>query len=242
AHRTHGGADPAVGLLALPVGDLQSLGPPEALDPLVVHDPARLAGGLRSTTPPPPGAVLGEGPEEPAQFGLLVGDHRWIEALGGSVLADHPARPALRDPEPPAQHLHSCASPVRGQKFPSASSLSIALSSSASARSFFRRAFSPSSSFRRLASLAFMPPYWATQRCHVESAICRCRQTWSSSVPPARSLLPSASFRMIWSGVCRRRFVMVSVLLPHLGATDSHNTWTTTRGSAHPLFARPGRD
>jgi hypothetical protein len=28
--------------------------------------------------------------------------------------------------------------------------------------------------------------------------------------------------------VCRRRrrFVMSAVLLPHLGATDSHNTWT----------------
>src|SRR5690606_35339414 len=105
---------------------------------------------------------------------------------------------------------------------------------SASARSFFRREFSPSSSFRRFASLAFMPPYWATQRCHVESAISRCLQTSSRSVPAPRSLWPSASFRMIWSGVCRRR-LMVSVLLPHLGATDSHTTWTTTRGSPHKV-------
>jgi hypothetical protein len=38
------------------------------------------------------------------------------------------------------------------------------------------RAFSASSSLSRLASLAFMPPYWATQRCHVDSATSRCRQ------------------------------------------------------------------
>ena len=31
-------------------------------------------------------------------------------------------------------------------------------------------------------------------------SICRCRHTSSSSAPPAKSLLPSASLRMIWSG------------------------------------------
>src|SRR4030095_54136 len=112
------------------------------------------------------------------------------------------------------------------------SSLSIALSSSASANSFFSRTFSPSSSLSRLASFALRPPYWATQRCQVDSAISRCRHTSSSSPPPAKSLLPSASLRMIWSGVCRRR-VMGAVLLPQSGATDSHTTWTTTKGSPH---------
>jgi transposase InsO family protein len=37
---------------------------------------------------------------------------------------------------------------------------------------------------------------------------------------------------MIWSGVCRRR-VMVLSSSPQSGATDSHNTRTTTRGSPH---------
>ena len=46
------------------------------------------------------------------------------------------------------------------------------------------------------------------------------RQTSSNSVPPARSLWPSANLRMIWSGVCRGRLVMGAVLLPLVGATD----------------------
>jgi hypothetical protein len=29
---------------------------------------------------------------------------------------------------------------------------------------------------------------------------------------------------------------MVSSSSPHLGASDSHNTWTTTRGSPHKHF------
>src|SRR5690606_39139225 len=224
---------PAVGLLVLAVGHLQSFLTPQALDPLVVDLPAHPSGSLGSPPPPPPRPLLRERSEKPPQLDLVIARRRGLEALGRAVLTDDPAGMSLGDPEPIAQHLHRCTSPVRGQKFPSASSLSIALSSSASARSFFSRAFSPSSSLSRFASLAFMPPYWATQRCQVDSAICRCRQTSSSSVPPARSLWPSASLRMIWSGVCRRRLIMGAVLLPHLGATDSHNTWTTTRGSAH---------
>jgi hypothetical protein len=38
----------------------------------------------------------------------------------------------------------------------------------------------------------FVRAAWASQRCHVDSAICRCRHTSSSSWPPPRSLLPSA--------------------------------------------------
>ena len=72
------------------------------------------------------------------------------------------------------------------------------------ATNFFNRAFSASSSLSRLASLAFVPRYWASQRCHVDSATSKCRQTASSSRPDAKSLLPSASLPMIWSGVWRR--------------------------------------
>jgi hypothetical protein len=89
------------------------------------------------------------------------------------MLADHPTRSAFGNPEPFPRRLHGATATGRGQKFPQASSFSIDLSSSASASSFFSRAFSPSSSLRRLASLAFMPPYWASHRCYVDSAICR---------------------------------------------------------------------
>ena len=71
----------------------------------------------------------------------------------------------------------------------------------------------PRAPSRRSASFAFMPPYSASQRCQVDSATWRWRQTSSSSEPPAKSLLPSASLRMIWSGVCRRRAAIDEVLL-----------------------------
>lgn len=69
---------------------------------------------------------------------------------------------------------------------------------------------------QRFASLAFMPPYWATQRCQVDSAISRCRHTSSDSWPEPRCLLPSARLRMIRAGVRRRRELapMLIFILP----------------------------
>ncbi len=81
------------------------------------------------------------------------------EPLSGAVLAHHHTGPTLGDPETIDEHDHCSPATLRGQKFPSANSLSINLSSSASANSFFNRAFSDSSSRSRFASLAFMPPY-----------------------------------------------------------------------------------
>lgn len=57
------------------------------------------------------------------------------------MLTHDPTRLTFEDPEPRSQHPDCIAAMPRGQKFPSASSLSIALSSSASARSFFSRVF-----------------------------------------------------------------------------------------------------
>ena len=124
------------------VGHLQALVTPQAPHPLVVDLPAGPAQLLGGASPSPPGSTLGEGPQELPQLGLVIRRCRRVEALGGAVLADHPARSSFGDPEPVPQHPHGCALAVRGQKFPSASSLSIDLSSSASARSFFSRAFS----------------------------------------------------------------------------------------------------
>ena len=82
---------------------------------------------------------------------------RLRSALSRAVLAHHPTRPALRHPEPHLEPLNGYPATVRGHHFPSASSLSIALSNSASANSFFNRAFSASSSLSLLASLALIP-------------------------------------------------------------------------------------
>src|SRR5271157_1344985 len=138
------------------------------------------------------------------------------------MLADNPAGVALGDPEPIDEHVDCSPTTVRGQKFPSASSLSIDLSSSASARSFLSRWFSFSSSLRRLASSAFMPPYWFRQRCQVCSEISRCLETSSIVLPSARSFSPSASLRITCSGVCRRCFILCCPPRPILG----HRTHT----------------
>ena len=51
------------------------------------------------------------------------------QPLGRAVRADDPAGPTFGDPEPSLQMRHGPAATVRGQKFPSASSLSMSMSS-----------------------------------------------------------------------------------------------------------------
>jgi hypothetical protein len=125
---------------------------------LVVDPPALCPGGDGCTAPAPAWPPLRERAEERAQRELLGVGRGRVESLGGAGLADDAARPAFGDPEPHLEPPDGTSTAVRGQKFPSASSFSIALSSSASASNLFRRAFSTSSSFRRFASFAFMPP------------------------------------------------------------------------------------
>ena len=62
----------------------------------------------------------------------------------------------------------------RTYQFPRAISLSASISSSLSATIRFSRAFSRSSSRSRLASSAFIPPYWLRQRWQVCSEISTC--------------------------------------------------------------------
>ena len=88
---------------------------------------------------------------------LSCARRRFRSALGQAVLAHHPARPTLRYPEPRLEPLNRDPATVRGHHFVSASSLSIALSSSASASSFFSLAFSASSSLSLLVSDALIP-------------------------------------------------------------------------------------
>jgi hypothetical protein len=76
-------------------------------------------------------------------------------------LPDHPVCPAFADDflAENASNVLDRSPPLRrAQKFPEAGSRRIALSSSASARSRFRRAFSFSSSFSRFAWSIRRPP------------------------------------------------------------------------------------
>src|SRR4029079_179230 len=155
------------------------------------------AGNLGAPSPPPAGPLRGAPAQPGPQLRLLGGDRRRRQAHRGTVDAHDPASPAFGHPEPVAQRRHGAALAVRGQKFPAEISLSMSMSRAWLATNFLSRAFSASSSLSRLASLDFIPPYWASQRCHVDSAISRWRHTSASSWPAPRSLLPSASLRMI---------------------------------------------
>jgi hypothetical protein len=69
---------------------------------------------------------------DPAETGpqpLLVCTYQHRTALGGAMLAGDPARATLGHPEAGLQVPNGPAAPLRGQKFPSASSLSMSISS-----------------------------------------------------------------------------------------------------------------
>jgi hypothetical protein len=83
--------------------------------------------------------------EAPPQLGLLNVDNLAAMALGAAVLAHISAGESLGNPEHDLQGINSPTAPFRAQKFLSASSLSIAFSSSASARIFLKGTFSLSS-------------------------------------------------------------------------------------------------
>ena len=104
-----------------------------------------------------------ERPELLTERSIPVGLHRLV-ALGAAVLPDQLARPPLGDPEHPLKVLDGAAPAGRAHQFPRPSSFRASIWSSLSATIRFRRAFSPSSSFKRRTSSAFSPPYWARQR------------------------------------------------------------------------------
>src|SRR5215211_7843579 len=199
----------------------QALLAPQPLDALVV-DPgpglARLAAQHPPGHPPaPPGMCSGEVAEPLAQPRLVVWSGRSRAALRGAVLAGDAARAALGDPEAGLQVPHGPAAPLRGQKFPSASSLSMSMSNAWLATSRLSRAFSASSSLSRLAWLAFIPPYWPRQRFQVASEISSIRRISARSLPSLSSRSPSRTLRTACSGVCRCRFTVI-VLLPTVWA------------------------
>ena len=132
--------------LSLPgSGPLQAFLPPEPLHPLVVHAPALPPQQAVGHPPAPADVLSGNLPEALAQLCLLDIDNLAPMALGAAVLPRHPADKAFRSPVTLLQNRDGSAAAFRAQKFPSARSLSIAFSSSASARSFLSRAFSFSS-------------------------------------------------------------------------------------------------
>ena len=136
--------------LRLPLRDLQPLLPPDPLHPLVVHPPALDVEHVRDASV----AVAAESTREshditserPSSLATFL-----ARPLGRAWLPEHPARSPLRRPELLTYTRHTTSSALGAQKFPSAASSRIGLSSVKSATARFRRPFSRSSSFRRRA-------------------------------------------------------------------------------------------
>src|SRR5690606_3849389 len=182
-------------LLDHPHRAFQPFGDPQPAGAFTVdHQP--LPGGDRmGFTPSPPRMGRRDLPQPGPQPFLTVGWRPGWLPLGRAGLPDQSAGPPLRCPEPLLQHHHGTAAPLGAHQFPRFSSLSMSMSSAWSATIFFNRAFSRSSSLSRLASSAFMPPYWATHRCQVASEISRCLATSARLWPCPSSLSPSRSLR-----------------------------------------------
>jgi hypothetical protein len=103
------------------------------------------------------------------------------------------------------------------------------MSSSFSARSFLRRAFSDSSSLRRYDSLVLIAPWWFLQRRKVASRMPSSLAT-SGTVAPAASLASAwRSLRTICFGECR--LPIKSPPYAHPGPLDSHSNWTRFQGA-----------
>jgi hypothetical protein len=94
-------------------------------------------------------------PAEPAQLVAERPVPVWLECLvtlGAAVLPDQPARPPLGGPEHLLEMFDGAAPAGRAHQFPRPSSFKASICSSLSATIRFSRAFSASSSFRRLRS------------------------------------------------------------------------------------------
>ncbi len=118
---------PQTAPLRLFSGHLQPLAPPQALDPFVVDLPAGIAKQGRDPSIAVT-AILAGRFDHAGDQAVLVTSAR-DAALGRAVLPQHPAGPALRDPEPVADMVDALEAARGLGSFPLAASLRICLSS-----------------------------------------------------------------------------------------------------------------
>src|SRR4051794_37784321 len=145
------------------LGHLEPLATPDALNPVLAHTPAcdlQQSGDATVAIAP---ILRGKGHDGSGEC-IFVSPHRGHVALGPTGLADQAAGVALREAVLVTDALHGLTASLGAYKFPAATSLSTRFSSERSATSRRRRAFSRSSSFRRLACSSCRPPYSRRQR------------------------------------------------------------------------------
>ena len=139
-------------------GPLQALLAAEPVHPLVIFGPVFPPEQAVGHAQAPADVLSCDLAETIPQRVLLKIDDLDDMVLAAAVLAHQAADPPLGCPVTLMQDCDGPPATLQAQKFPSARPLSIALSSSASARSVLRPAFSFSDWVSRLTSSAFMPP------------------------------------------------------------------------------------
>ena len=131
----------------------QAFPSPETLHPLMIHFPAFPAKQLSHPAVAVPTVLRGQ-PDHVLHQPWLVVRYVGLATLRRAGLPQNSASPSLRHSirsQSISHVLHGLTSLCRADQFPDVASLRIALSSSASANSFFSRWFSFSSPFNRLA-------------------------------------------------------------------------------------------
>ena len=140
--------EPEPALLRLLVRNLQPFAPPDPFHPLVIDMPAR---GVEQ----PCDHAIAVAPVLAGQLDDVIGQavfvpaSLWNLALGGAVLFQGAAGPALGDTEGLPHMVNAAAAARRAQKFPRAASAKISLSSVRSETARRSRWFSCSRSFSR---------------------------------------------------------------------------------------------
>jgi len=218
------------------------------LQPLVVHGPAFQPESPVHKSPTPAHMTPGQLADAAKQLLLLNCRHRYRPALGVAVLAGQPTGTALGYPESILQNIHGSAASLRAQKFPSVNSLSIALSSSASARRRLRRAFSCSCAFRRLASVSYgLRPTASTSRRRAAASGDRSEPTPQGPTNVSDVL---ALVEELLSGTQLADDLLRSVALTFHGASpgqvwplgSSHKDWFSYWGPRQPVLAAVGTE
>ncbi len=96
----------------------QALVTPQALRALAVDGEALPTQDGVRRLPAPAGMGPGDGPEPPANLVLPGRAGPRSQALGRSVVAEHPTGPTFGDPEALRQDHHGPTTALRGQNFP----------------------------------------------------------------------------------------------------------------------------
>lgn len=135
---------------------------PDALNAVLANPPA--AGSQQRCDLAVAAATIPKRQGDTALVSASISTDRGDVTLCPTPLADDPAGGALRQVILPSDSLCRPLAPIRCYKFPAAISLGTCFSSDRSATSRFSRAFSRSSSLKRLSCSISRPPYSLDKR------------------------------------------------------------------------------